>query len=704
MPQLPARLEQLLDLAVSAAKRAGHQSVRAVHLAAALLEVDEQRYGELFGEQRVRSLRAALKPSGAFVTTIDREPAAELLTASLDADLGTVVLERLNDELQHAPADGNSASPGPAAADHNAERTDADPASQAQRSSIKQTTRSPASLPQSLAAVARIVQPQDPSPVLGRGEVVDELITALARRTPLNPVIVGPSGSGRSSILQALADRIAATNGVGALAQTRVLRVDAAAVIARERAKTLQSVFKTASSLGDLIVALDDAEVLAGLGWGQSVDIGCLATIRAALGDPKVRIALVLDQRFRATLEVQDQELAGELHWLALPALPEEALGRIGRAASDELAEHHRIKIPDEVIEQAALPAPRGSGLAHPALLISRLDGAGVRAALRGATQAEVADLDLATEFEQPEIAALEQVLRARIVGQEVAIERVTGRLTLTRNRMDLRPERPDGVFLFVGPTGVGKTALALALSEALVGPERTPIRLDMSEYVHDSSITRLVGPPPGYVGSTEPDQWLTTRVAEVPDAVVVLDEIEKAHPVVWNTFLQVLDAGRLTDSRGGEVDFSRTVIIMTSNLGAADAVRPATGFITSASERSVATERMLDAVRSALPPELFNRLDDVVMFDPLSTATIHEIADREVAAVVERLRGRGLSLTLGDNVVDHLAETGYDLAYGARHLQRNIERLLLQPAARLTPGSYRVSIASNELNFTTGD
>lgn len=281
--------------------------------------------------------------------------------------------------------------------------------------------------------------------------------------------------------------------------------------------------------------------------------------------------------------------------------------------------------------------------------------------------------------------------LKEKIVGQDAALEKIVSRLALTRMQFDLRPRRPDGVFLVAGPSGTGKSALAHALAESLFGDEGHFIRLDMSEYSHDWAVSRLIGPQPGYVGSDKPEGWLTTRVRQQPDALILLDEIEKSHPTVWNTFLQIFDDGRLTDGQGKEADFSRAIIFMTSNLGSESFRRKRPiGFLSEDEVEDAQSRRTEDAVREAMPPELVNRLDAVIVFGALTPSAVREIAAREIAVAVDRLRSRGYEAEVPDEVVGFVADQGYDPAYGARHLHRNIEHYLLQTLVDHPPSKLR--------------
>src|SRR4051794_3206534 len=275
-------------------------------------------------------------------------------------------------------------------------------------------------------------------------------------------------------------------------------------------------------------------------------------------------------------------------------------------------------------------------------------------------------------EGEMTKLVRMEDELHARVVGQDDAVTAVAD--AIRRSRAGLSdPHRPIGSFLFLGPTGVGKTELARALADFLFDDERATVRIDMSEYMEKHSVSRLVGAPPGYVGYEEGGQ-LTEAVRRRPYAVVLLDEIEKAHPDVFNVLLQLLDDGRLTDGQGRTVDFTNTVLIMTSNLGAGgdDAL-------------------VMAAVHQHFKPEFVNRIDDVVIFHRLDERHLARIVDIQVDALRDRLEARGLGLELTDAASEHIARVGYDPDFGARPLKRVIQREIADPIAReLLQGNYR--------------
>jgi ATP-dependent Clp protease ATP-binding subunit ClpC len=284
------------------------------------------------------------------------------------------------------------------------------------------------------------------------------------------------------------------------------------------------------------------------------------------------------------------------------------------------------------------------------------------------------------TEEETAKLLRMEDELHKRVIGQEDAIRAVSQ--AIRRTRAGLKdPKRPSGSFIFLGPSGVGKTELAKTLAEFLFGDENALIQLDMSEYMEKHTVSRLVGSPPGYVGYDEGGQ-LTEAVRRKPFSVVLFDEIEKAHPDVFNTLLQILEDGRLTDAQGRSVDFKNTVIIMTSNLGTADLRKAAIGF--ARADEAVTYERMKEKVNEELKrhfrPEFLNRIDEVIVFHELSRNEVTEIVDLMIKRVIGQLGSQGINLELTPAAKDLLATKGYDPTLGARPLRRAIQRLVEDP------------------------
>jgi ATP-dependent Clp protease ATP-binding subunit ClpC len=284
------------------------------------------------------------------------------------------------------------------------------------------------------------------------------------------------------------------------------------------------------------------------------------------------------------------------------------------------------------------------------------------------------------TEEETQKLLRMEDELHKRVVGQEDAIKAVSQ--AIRRTRAGLKdPKRPSGSFIFLGPSGVGKTETARTLAEFLFGDESALISLDMSEYMEKHTVSRLVGSPPGYVGYEEGGQ-LTEAVRRKPFSVVLFDEIEKAHPDVFNTLLQVLEEGRLTDAQGRSVDFRNTVIIMTSNLGTADLRKANVGFakIDEAISYTKMKEKVNEALKQHFRPEFLNRIDEVIVFHELSKPEIVLMVDLMIKRLQNQLVGQGLGLELTDAAKLLLADKGYDATLGARPLRRAIQRMIEDP------------------------
>ncbi len=320
-----------------------------------------------------------------------------------------------------------------------------------------------------------------------------------------------------------------------------------------------------------------------------------------------------------------------------------------------------------EVAEYESEERERGAGAA-PVFLKEEVDADDIAEVVGRWTGIPVSRL---LEGETEKLVHMEQRLHERVVGQDAAIDAVAS--ALRRSRAGLQdPNRPIGSFLFLGPTGVGKTELARALAEFMFDSQDAMIRIDMSEYMEKHSVSRLVGAPPGYVGYEEGGQ-LTEAVRRRPYSVVLLDEIEKAHADVFNTLLQVMDDGRLTDGQGRTVDFKNTVLIMTSNIPVKGAEGDADGTHAAATADARLRAELLDHFK----PEFINRLDDIVRFQPLSREQISEIVELQVDLVIARVAERGVHVTLSDDAKLLLGNMGYDPTYGARPLRRVIQKQL---------------------------
>jgi ATP-dependent Clp protease ATP-binding subunit ClpA len=312
-------------------------------------------------------------------------------------------------------------------------------------------------------------------------------------------------------------------------------------------------------------------------------------------------------------------------------------------------------------------------------------------------------------EEEAKKLARMEEVLTERVVGQDDAVTRISD--AIKRSRAGIAdPNRPIGSFLFLGPTGVGKTELSKALAGFMFDDESALIRVDMSEYMEKHSVSKIIGSPPGYVGHEE-GGTITELVRHRPYSVILLDEIEKAHPEVFNILLQVLDSGHLTDAKGRKVNFKNTVIIMTSNVGAEHIDRMSKfGFSNlndDASQYAQAKDKVAESLKNFFRPEFLNRLDEIIIFDILSKETIRNIVEIQVDMVRERLAQKEIKLSVTKDVLEYIAKEGYDPKFGARPLKRVIQSKILTPVASmmvgegmLQGGTVSVSMKKGELSF----
>lgn len=308
--------------------------------------------------------------------------------------------------------------------------------------------------------------------------------------------------------------------------------------------------------------------------------------------------------------------------------------------------------------------------------------------------------VDKMLEGEREKLLRMEDVLHESVIGQDEAVNAVSNAVRRSRSGL-ADPKRPNGSFLFLGPTGVGKTELCKSLAKFLFDTEQAMVRVDMSEFMEKHSVARLIGAPPGYVGYEE-GGYLTEAVRRRPYSVLLLDEIEKAHPDVFNILLQVLDDGRLTDGQGRTVDFRNTVVVMTSNLGS-DLIQE---YQTDDQYEEIKS-KVLDVVGTQFRPEFINRIDETVVFHPLRKEQIAGIAKIQLSHLNERLEEMGMALTLSDSAMSQLAEVGYDPVYGARPLKRAIQQWIENPLANeLLSGTFvsgdhiRVETNGGEMSF----
>ncbi len=562
-------------------------------------------------------------------------------------------------------------------------------------------------------------------PVVGRGTEIEQTLDVLAKRQGNNPCLVGVSGVGKTSVVRGLAQRVAEARDVVSLDDRIIVEIPVGELVAGTGVR---------GALAQRVAALRK-EVLAARGrvvlfFDEIHQLFVGDAAEELAGDLKLALArgelpcigATTHEEYKKAIEA-DPALARRFSVVEVDEPSREDAYLILGALANRLEEHHKVSYDEDALALSIGWSVRYlPGRALPDKAVSVVDLAGARARRRGARKvtaegvaevvAEMADMPVERllETDGDRMLRLEEILAERVVGHAPQIGKIAR--ILRRNAAGLGSRRPIGTFLLLGPTGVGKTETAKAIAEVLFHSESAMTRLDLSEFSEAHAVARLIGAPPGYIGHDSGGQ-LTEAVRRRPYQVILLDEIEKAHPEVLVTFLGVFDEGRLTDGRGRTVDFTNTVILMTSNLGAEETgARPRrrVGFGgETVDERADADARVVAAARAALPPELYNRIDEVLAFAPLGRDDVREIARRLLAGVGRTLEAqRGVRFQVDESAVEALLDAGgYDPTLGARPMKRTIARLVEAPLAEkillgeLTRGDVLfVSVVDGELAF----
>ena len=539
-------------------------------------------------------------------------------------------------------------------------------------------------------------------PVIGRDEEIRRSVQILSRRSKNNPVLIGEPGVGKTAVAEGIAAYIAGSDAPDSMAGKRLVALDLPALLAGTKYRgdfeeRVKAVLKDVKKAGDVILFIDEMHTMIGAGSAEGA-IDAANILKPALGRGEVQIiGATTPEEYRRHIE-KDAALERRFQPVKI-AEPSrgDSLKMLG-AVRQSLEKHHGVKISDAALTAAVdlsaryindrfLP-DKAIDLADEAAAHIRVSGGGLVTAedIAGVvsmwTGIPVANL---SADETKRLCNMESILHRRVIGQNEAVTAVSR--AIRRGRVGLSdPDRPIGSFLFLGPTGVGKTELCRALAEAVFGESEAMIRLDMSEYMEKHAVSKLIGSPPGYVGYEDGGQ-LTERVRRKPWSVVLFDEIEKAHEDVWGILLQIMDDGRLTDSAGRVVSFRNTIIVMTSNVGAKSISdgRPRMGFTPDGGdEAQLMRARINEELRRTFKPEFLNRIDETIVFRRLSRAEIRSIAERMLLTVAERFKALGMTLSVPDQVVDFLAERGYDEKYGARPLRRAIRSMIEDKAAEL--------------------
>ena len=636
--------------------------------------------------------------------------------------------------------------------------------SYAQAQSGARTTARTPTLDQLGVDLTQLAKAGKLDPVIGRQKEIDRVIQILSRRTKNNPVLIGEPGVGKTSVVEALAQRIASSDIPETLQGKRLVTLDMGSLVAGtkyrgEFEERLKKVIDEIKSSGNCVLFIDEMHTIVGAGAAEgAVDAANILKPSLARGELQCIGATTPDD-YRKHVE-RDAALERRFQPVKIEQPSVEETVDILRGIKIRYEEHHQLTITDEALQEAASLAARyitdrflpdkAIDLIDEASSRVRIRNSSVPASLKDAiavlenvkkeketaiqsqkyeaaaqlreqeltltgklegleeewktekgqekpkvTADDIADVvsmwtgipvtRLATE-ETERLLQMEDALHLKIVGQDEAIKIVSK--AVRRARAGLKdPRRPIGNFIFLGPTGVGKTYLVRVLAEFMFGSEDALLRLDMSEFMERHAVSRLIGAPPGYIGYDDGGQ-LTEAVRRKSYSAILLDEIEKAHPDVFNILLQIFDDGHLTDAKGRKVDFRNTIIVMTSNIGAELINRDNTlGFSTIGDEEKTSKEayermkeKVLAEVKKFFRPEFLNRIDGIVVFHALTKEDLLQIVDLLLDDVRKNLLEKGISLEVTESAKGLVAEKGYDPAFGARPLKRVIQDLIEDP------------------------
>ena len=531
-------------------------------------------------------------------------------------------------------------------------------------------------------------------PLIGREKELERAIQVLCRRRKNNPLLVGESGVGKTAIAEGLAWRIVQGDVTEVMADCTIYSLDIGSLLAGTKyrgdfEKRFKALLKQLEQDTNSILFIDEIHTIIGAGAASGGQVDAANLIKPLLSSGKIRvIGSTTYQEFSNIFE-KDRALARRFQKIDITEPSIEETVQIINGLKPKYEAHHDVRYTAKAVRAAVELAVKYINDRHlPDKAIDVIDEAGARARLMPVSKRKktvnVADIESVvariaripeksvSQSDRDTLKNLGDRLKMLVFGQDKAIEALTEAIKMARAGLG-HEHKPVGSFLFAGPTGVGKTEVTVQLSKAL-GIEL--LRFDMSEYMERHTVSRLIGAPPGYVGFDQ-GGLLTDAVIKHPHAVLLLDEIEKAHPDVFNILLQVMDNGTLTDNNGRKADFRNVVLVMTTNAGVRETERKSIGLI----HQDNSTDAM-EEIKKIFTPEFRNRLDNIIWFDHLSTDVIHQVVDKFIVELQVQLDQKGVSLEVSQEARNWLAEKGYDRAMGARPMARVIQDNLKKPLA----------------------
>ena len=531
-------------------------------------------------------------------------------------------------------------------------------------------------------------------PLIGRERELERAIQVLCRRRKNNPLLVGESGVGKTAIAEGLAWRIVQGDVPEVMADCTIYSLDIGSLLAGTKyrgdfEKRFKALLKQLEQDSNSILFIDEIHTIIGAGAASGGQVDAANLIKPLLSSGKIRVMGSTTYQEFSNIFEKDRALARRFQKIDITEPSVEETVQIINGLKPKYEAHHDVRYTAKAVRAAVELAVKYINDRHlPDKAIDVIDEAGARARLMPISKRKktinVADIETVvariaripeksvSQSDRDTLKSLGERLKMLVFGQDKAIEALTEAIKMSRAGLG-QDHKPVGSFLFAGPTGVGKTEVTVQLSKAL-GIEL--LRFDMSEYMERHTVSRLIGAPPGYVGFDQ-GGLLTDAVIKHPHAVLLLDEIEKAHPDVFNLLLQVMDNGTLTDNNGRKADFRNVVLVMTTNAGVRETERKSIGLI----HQDNSTDAM-EEIKKIFTPEFRNRLDNIIWFDHLSTDVIHQVVDKFIVELQVQLDQKGVSLEVSQEARDWLAEKGYDRAMGARPMARVIQDNLKKPLA----------------------
>jgi ATP-dependent Clp protease ATP-binding subunit ClpC len=543
--------------------------------------------------------------------------------------------------------------------------------------------------------------------LLKRKKELRQMVEILLSTSRRNVLLVGESGVGKTALIRRLAMEILNGDVPGTLRELRLKEINFVSLLtgSKYRGQFEEKVLKLFNDFKSqqAVLVLEDVHLMISSGAPRGTSLDLVNILKQFLREKSIQVIATTNyEEYKNTIE-KDNTLMGFFQKINVNEMSIEGTRKILRNLAEDIFSKEKIIVSEEIIDhilESAKRDVREKKCPDSAVMIFERAVSKVKYKTHmdelNKCKVEVAEVSevLADMLNLPEsnlpislkhrLLHLNDNLLKEIVGQNEAIARMTAAIITAKLGYDTKKNRPDGVFLFIGPTGVGKTESALALSRALYGSRDYLIRIDMSEYMEKFTYSRFVGAAPGYVGYMDTNQ-LTDKVRQNPFSIILLDEIEKADSQLLNIFLQVFDAGRLTDARGNVVDFSHATIIMTSNIGTALFSKTQMGYQSDLKGSHVSHAALLKALKKYFSPEFLNRLDEILIFNHLKTEDIKKIINIQFKTTREELEKQDKELVIPDEVIDYIIREGYSREYGARHISRSLRKHILEKVAHLS-------------------